>query len=84
MTTIATDGRSMAADGQSIDPPFAIGSGMDFALGAMDAGKSPAEAVEIACRRDPHSGGEVTSLSIGNENAADLAERFKSDLKAVA
>lgn len=39
--------------------PCAIGSGQDYALGAMEAGASPAEAVEIACRRDVYSGGEI-------------------------
>lgn len=42
--------------------PMAIGSGGDFALGAMLAGKSPAEAVEIAMLRDTRTGGDVTSL----------------------
>lgn len=40
--------------------PTAIGSGMDFAIAAMDAGKTPFEAVEIACGRDPWSGGTIT------------------------
>jgi ATP-dependent HslUV protease subunit HslV len=40
--------------------PVAIGSGQDFALGAMAAGASPARAVEIACARDCYSGGEIT------------------------
>jgi ATP-dependent protease HslVU (ClpYQ) peptidase subunit len=44
--------------------PFAIGSGSEIALGAMDAGASPEEAVEIACRRDPFSGGAITRLDI--------------------
>ncbi len=40
-----------------IDLPFwAAGSGADYALGAMAAGKSAAEAVEIACRFDTGSG----------------------------
>lgn len=39
--------------------PAAIGSGREFALGAMLAGKPPKEAVEIACRCDVYSGGEI-------------------------
>ena len=42
--------------------PQAIGSGSDYALGAMLAGKTPHEAVEIACMRDTRSGGLITSL----------------------
>lgn len=44
--------------------PMTIGSGSGLALGAMLAGKSPEEAVEIAKLRDFKSGGNVTSLSI--------------------
>lgn len=43
-----------------VPPPVAVGSGMDFAIGAMEAGASPQEAVEIACKRDPGSGGKIT------------------------
>lgn len=35
---------------------FAIGSGSFAALGALYAGKTPEEAVEIACQVDPYSG----------------------------
>lgn len=39
--------------------PVAIGSGREFAMGAMLAGKKPSEAVEIAKQRDIYSGGNV-------------------------
>lgn len=42
--------------------PCAIGSGQDYAFGAMDAGVGPIRAVEIACERDIYSGGKITSL----------------------
>lgn len=38
-----------------ITPPSAIGSGRNFALGAMDAGLSAEDAVKVACQRDCHS-----------------------------
>ena len=47
-----------------IDAPAAIGSGKLLAIGAMDAGKSATEAVEIACVRDCHSKGPVHSLAL--------------------
>ena len=47
-----------------VELPIAIGSGMDFAVGAMLAGKSAAEAVEIAAIRDTGTGGEITVLAI--------------------
>lgn len=39
---------------------FANGTGREFALGAMAAGKSAKEAVEIAIKFDINSGGDVT------------------------
>lgn len=39
--------------------PWAWGSGMDFAIAALACGKDAVGAVEIACRFDIHSGGEV-------------------------
>lgn len=47
-----------------IEPPFAVGSGMDFAVGAMHAGANPKRAVEIAVMCDPNSGGKITELSL--------------------
>lgn len=44
--------------------PMAMGSGMDWALGAMDAGASAEKAVLIATRRDPRSGGRITWLRL--------------------
>lgn len=40
-------------------PPCAIGSGQDYAYGAMAAGASPTEAVEIAATRDRSTGGTI-------------------------
>lgn len=44
--------------------PYAVGSGREIALGALDAGKTPVEAVKIACKRDIYSGGKVRSIAI--------------------
>lgn len=44
------------------EPYFAVGSGAQFALAAMDCGKSAREAVRIACRRDNNSGLPVAWL----------------------
>lgn len=35
---------------------YAVGSGAMFAMGAMEAGKSPIEAVKIAGKKDPNTG----------------------------
>lgn len=48
-----------------ITGPFAaVGSGGDFAIVAMECGKSAKEAVDIACRFDPNSRGPIHSLSL--------------------
>lgn len=47
-----------------IEAPFAMGSGMDLAIGAMDAGAAPERAVQIASARDRSTGGKITVLSI--------------------
>lgn len=41
---------------------LAMGSGANYAQGAMAAGASPEEAVRIACLYDTHSGGEIEVL----------------------
>lgn len=44
--------------------PGAGGSGGDFAMGAMLSGKSAFQAVEIACKLDPKSGGPIQCYDI--------------------
>lgn len=43
---------------------YAIGSGRRLAIGAMAAGASAKEAVEIACRFDTHSRGPVNAARV--------------------
>ena len=43
----------------SVSTPAAIGSGMDYALAAMDMGATVARAVGIAIGRNPYCGGAV-------------------------
>lgn len=47
-----------------VEAPYAIGSGMDLAIGAMVAGASPKRAVEIASDYDPDTGGAIISLTV--------------------
>jgi len=44
--------------------PYAIGSGRDVALGALDAGASPKEAVAIAIKRDVFTGGRIRTVTV--------------------
>lgn len=47
---------------QPIKPPYAIGSGAGFALAAMMAGADAVQAVKIACKLDPYSGGRIMKV----------------------
>ena len=44
---------------------YAIGSGADIALGAMEMGASAVESVEVGIKRDIYSGGKVVSFKAG-------------------
>lgn len=65
------DGRVFLVNTGEQDPgvmemstPCAIGSGRQFAVGAMEAGATAIKAVEIACNRDCGSRGPIHSLKI--------------------
>ena len=49
---------------EDVTYPFTTGSGRDIALGALRAGKSAREAVELACEDDVWSGGKILSFNI--------------------
>jgi hypothetical protein len=53
------------------DKPYAIGSGSDFALAAMDLGKTAEEAVSFAATRDPFTNTEVQKLEITFDEQGD-------------
>lgn len=46
------------------EPYYAIGSGSKAAFAAMDCGKSAKEAVRIAAKRDPYTGGPIRAMSL--------------------
>lgn len=46
-----------------VKAPYAIGSGSDIALGALDQGATAEEAVRVACKRNVLSGGLVTTVA---------------------
>jgi ATP-dependent protease HslVU (ClpYQ) peptidase subunit len=48
----------------SLSEPWAVGSGNNFAMGAMYAGASSEEAVAAAMQLDPMTGGQVESIEI--------------------
>jgi ATP-dependent protease HslVU (ClpYQ) peptidase subunit len=46
------------------EPHYAIGTGGTIALAAMDAGATAKEAVKIGIKRDPSSGGKITTVRL--------------------
>ncbi|MER9176345.1 peptidase S14 [Mesorhizobium sp. M0955] len=59
------------------DEFFAIGSGDQFAYGAMKAGASAEEAVRIATECDPWSGGPIVTLKLEAPSPAPRKTRKK-------
>lgn len=62
---------------------YAIGSGSDYALAALDAGVSPEAAMDVAKYRDTHSGGEtfIELLTNLKENEVGSEETPKTFTK---
>lgn len=46
---------------------YAIGSGSAFALGAMEMGATPKQAIQIAARWDDSTGTDVQSMTLGGK-----------------
>jgi ATP-dependent protease HslVU (ClpYQ) peptidase subunit len=64
-------------------PYFAMGSGREYALGAMAHGAGAAAAVDIACRLDNSSGGGVDVLTLGPPTPEKL-QRIAREPRLVA
>jgi hypothetical protein len=47
-----------------LEPFYAVGSGTKEALAAMHCGKTAAQAVGIAARIDPYTGGKIVSMTL--------------------
>ena len=45
-------------------PYYAVGSGAHYALGALEMGADPKQAVKIAMEYDPYTGGKVTVIPL--------------------
>lgn len=48
-----------------LEPFYAVGSGAHYALTAMACGKNAVQAVRVAIRFDPESGGRVQTMKLG-------------------
>jgi len=53
---------------EKLDRTTAYGSGMGFALTALDCGCSAVEAVQKAALRDVNTGGKIRSVELGNDS----------------
>jgi hypothetical protein len=54
---------------------WALGSGENYALGAMEMGATAEQAVRVAMKHDRHSGGEVTVLSLRSAKVIPMRRR---------
>ena len=52
-----------------MDQPYAIGSGLAYALGAMDMGADAERAVQAAAKRDTATGGRIRTLRIAGHES---------------
>lgn len=59
---------------------YAIGSGSDYALAALDAGVSPEAAMEVAKYRDTHSGGETFVELLANPEDEEVLLELSEDM----
>ena len=66
---------------QVLDPFYAVGSGAKCALAAMACGKSAIDAVRIAAKYDPYTGGRIVSMSLNNTKEAKGGRSKKSGSK---
>jgi len=63
-----------------IEQPYAIGSGMPYALAAMKAGVSAEKSLQVAMEMDVYSGGDVTKLVLpGTEDEVEVKEHTQQD-----
>jgi len=78
LLTITRDGlffyTNRSAYPERHDFPWTMGTGNEYAMGAMKAGASAEEAVRIACEIDIHSGGEIQVVNI--KEALGMAPRL--------
>ena len=49
---------------ERFDPPIAFGAGCDYAMGAMWAGRSAADAIRLVAENCSHTGGEIQVIDI--------------------
>jgi hypothetical protein len=64
--------------------PFCIGSGQEYALGAMKFGATPAQAVAVAAQCNYHTGGHIDVIDIAAELARMKAEMADADRSEIA
>lgn len=64
-----------------LDAFAAIGSGAEYAVGAMEAGATAEDAVLIACRRDPGSSFPIHKLQFVGLESKPAKRKRKSDAR---
>lgn len=60
-----------------VSVPYAVGSGSEFAMGAMACGASPREAVEIAASLDPYTNDDIIVMRHRVEEVTVMASEVE-------
>lgn len=89
---LAPDGLHLAYENMTFSGPirsefYAVGSGEDFALGALAMGATAEEAVQIASRFDHHTGGEIVTMRLAPApvfDATHIPEKARLDPAAMS
>lgn len=63
---------------------FAIGSGREYALGAMEMGASAIEAVRVACKHDVWTAEPIMAIDLRTEQDRFLSAKVKTALEKLA
>lgn len=59
---------NLSLSGPLVAPYVAIGTGAEYAMGAMEMGADSATALSVAIKLDPFSGGPITTLKLFGES----------------
>jgi len=64
ISVVSTDEGKIWEDKLELTECYALGSGREYAMAAMDAGLSAKEAVKIASKRDLFTGGKIRTVRV--------------------
>ncbi len=67
----------------TLNQVIVIGSGSEYAQGALEAGVSSLKAMEIACKLDRSTGGPIYQVKWDEEHGFNIYHKYGSDINPV-